>query len=407
MRANKRVMFFVRSFPVLSQTFVLNQVKDLANEGIDVQVLSVNPVEDESEIMESIFGENSTVAVRSILPELSSIKSYIYMVLGFFYCVLSTNRHNLVSLFFHFVSKNNKFLAKELMCIVWFIRNKNIEVDSCIAHFGSNGVLMDMLIQAKLVKCERLYTIFHGYEISRYDQLDLWQNYYGKLRGSLLPISQHWKNKLVELGANASKIEVVHMGVDVNKFSYKEKPITSPLSILSVARATEKKGLIYAIEAVLNCPIECRYRIIGDGALIESLRKVAASHNNSYRVIFEGAKSSSFVAQSLKEADLFLLPSVRDSKGDMEGIPVSLMEAMASGVIVLSTIHSGIPELVEHNKTGYLVRERDSTSISEMIVAISKSDTLDATRSLARKKVEQEFNADSLKRKLLNVLDES
>ncbi|WP_288389319.1 glycosyltransferase [uncultured Alteromonas sp.] len=404
MLANTKVLFFVRSFPVLSQTFVLNQVKDLVNEGIDVQVLSVNPSNDATGLVEDVFGESVSKKVTSILPSAHSSKSYLHMLLGFLYCMVSVKRHKLISLFFHFIAKQNKFLAKDLMCIVWFLRNKNITTDSCIAHFGSNGVVMDYLIEAGLVKCSNLFTIFHGYEISRYDQLDLWQDLYGKLGGFLLPISEHWKNKLIELGANASKIEVVHMGVDVDRFAYSEKVVSTPLSILSVARATEKKGLKYAIEAVLECPIECEYRIIGDGSLMDSLKQAAASHKNSHRVIFEGAKPSSFVAESLKNTDLFLLPSVRDSKGDMEGIPVSLMEAMASGVVVLSTIHSGIPELISDGETGFLVPEKDSNAISAKIVEISQQSSLASIREAARQKVIDEFNASTLQTQLINIL---
>lgn len=405
MPAKKKVMFFVRSFPVLSQTFVLNQVKDLVNEGMDVQVLSVNPTNDDKGVVEDIFGESASKKVTSILPTVHSSKSYLHMLLGFLYCMMSVKRHKLISLFFHFMAKKNKFLAKDLMCLVWFLRDKNITTDSCIAHFGSNGVVMDYLIQAELVQCSNLFTIFHGYEISRYDQLDLWQDLYGKLGGTLLPISEHWKNKLIELGANTSKIEVVHMGVDVNRFAYSEKVVSSPLSILSVARATEKKGLKYAIEAVLECPIECEYKVIGDGALMDTLKQAAASHKNSHRVIFEGAKPSSFVAESLKNTDLFLLPSVRDSKGDMEGIPVSLMEAMASGVVVLSTIHSGIPELVEHGKTGFLVKEKDSHAISNIMLDISKRHDLNDIRRRARDKIEKSFNAEALKSNLIEILE--
>ena len=403
MLANKKVLFFVRSFPVLSQTFVLNQVKDLVKEGIDVQVLSVNPINDDTGAVAGIFGKSASKKVTSILPAAHSSKSYIYMLLGFLYCIVSAKRHKLISLFFHFIGKKNKFLAKDLMCIVWFLRNKNVTTDSCIAHFGSNGVVMDYLIQAGLVRCGNLFTIFHGYEISRYDQLDLWQNLYGKLGGVLLPISEHWKSKLIELGANASKIEVVHMGVDVNRFAYSEKLFSTPLSILSVARATEKKGLKYAIEAVLNCAVDCEYRIIGDGALMDSLKEKAINHSNSHRVIFEGAKSSNYVSDSLKKTDLFLLPSVRDSKGDMEGIPVSLMEAMASGVVVLSTIHSGIPELITHEETGFLVEEKNSAALSQIIPVISERHDLNEIRRKARDKIEKQFNSANLKKDLIQM----
>jgi len=399
MLENKKICFFVRNFPVLSQTFVLNQVKDFIEEGLEVQVISVNPITDEENVSSELVQN-----VSSILPAEHGTKSYFYMLMGLIFCLFSFRRYKLISLFFHFLKKNNKFLAKDLMCSTWFLRKKNIQVDKCIAHFGSNGVVMEHFISAGLVKCNKLYTVFHGFEISRYDQLDLWKSYYGKLSGTLLPISEHWKNKLIELGASPDCIEVVHMGVDVTRFSYKNKPFSTPLAILSVARATEKKGLIYAIEAVLKCKIDCRYKIIGDGALLASLKEVAANHENGYRIVFDGAKSSDYVAHSLKNSDLFLLPSVRDSAGDMEGIPVSLMEAMASGVIVLSTIHSGIPELIEDGYSGFLVPEKDTLALSNKILSISKNENLSRIRINAREKVEKEFNSVKLRNDLMQLI---
>ena len=110
------------------------------------------------------------------------------------------------------------------------------------------------------------------------------------------------------------------------------------------------------------------------------------------------------MAQELKQTDLFLLPSVRDASGDKEGIPVSLMEAMASGVIVLSTFHSGIPELIEDGKTGFLVPERDANAIKSRMQDIVAHNSLSSIRVAARAKVETEFNASTLSNQLLSIL---
>ncbi|ANB22844.1 hypothetical protein A6K25_17165 [Alteromonas stellipolaris] len=404
MSDTKQVCFFVRSFPVLSQTFVLNQVKDLVAEGIDVHVLAVNPIKDSDGVVADIFGAEASVKVSSILPNEHNTKSYLFMLLGFLFCLFSSQRFTLIKLFFHFLRKKNKFLAKDLMCIAWFLKSRDIEIKNCIAHFGNNGVIFDYLIKADLVKCDNLFTIFHGYEISRYEQLSIWEELYGKMGGKLLPISNHWKKKLESLGVASSRIDVVHMGVDVNRFAYSEKPVSNPFAILSVARATEKKGLFYAIEAVLMCPLECTYTIIGDGVLLPELQELVNDHRNGHRVVFKGAQSSDFVAKSLKTTDLFLLPSIRDSSGDMEGIPVSLMEAMASGVVVLSTVHSGIPELITDGESGFLVPEKNSAAISNKIVEIRENDNLDDIRKCARTKVDDDFNATKLQAQLLKIL---
>ncbi|MDY6885888.1 MAG: glycosyltransferase, partial [Pseudomonadota bacterium] len=248
------------------------------------------------------------------------------------------------------------------------------------------------------------FTVFHGYEISRYDQLKLWQEEYGKLSGKLLPISEHWAESLVNFGANKSSIEVVHMGVDVDTFSFSDKELSSPLQVLSVARATEKKGLKYAIEAILNSELDVHLTLIGDGKLLPSLKVLVEQNPNKSRVTFLGACPPERVSSELKKTDLFLLPSVQDSMGDKEGIPVSLMEAMASGVIVLSTIHSGIPELIDDGVSGFLVPERDALAIQEKMKEIVKNPALSLIRKNARAKVDNEFNAATLSKELLSQI---
>tara|TARA_Y100000310_G_scaffold95178_1_gene93020 strand:+ start:7552 stop:8772 length:1221 start_codon:yes stop_codon:yes gene_type:complete len=404
MSISKKVYFFVRTFPVLSQTFVLNQVKDLKDEGLDVHVLAVNPINDTSSVVSSIFGREVNEKVTSILPEPHSRESWFLMLLGALFCACAKRRWPIIGLANRLLRKKNFFSAKDLLCIAWHLRNKNIVMENCIAHFGSSGVVLDYLRKAKLIDCENLFTVFHGYEISRYDQLKLWQDEYGKLGGKLLPISEHWAESLVNFGANKSSIEVVHMGVDVDTFSFSDKELSSPLQVLSVARATEKKGLKYAIKAILDTEVECHLTLIGDGSLLPNLKEIVERHDNRHRVSFLGACSPVEVANELKRTDLFLLPSIQDRYGDKEGIPVSLMEAMASGVIVLSTYHSGIPELIENKKTGFLVQEHDSDAISNAILDISKRRDLSEIRDNARKKIEQSFNSKVLRDDLIKIL---
>lgn len=404
MSISKKVYFFVRTFPVLSQTFVLNQVKDLKDEGLDVHVLAVNPINDTSSVLSSIFGKDVNEKVTSILPEPHSKKSWIVMLLGALFCACAKRRWPIIGLASRLARKKNFFSAKDLLCLAWHLRNKNIVMENCIAHFGSNGVVLDYFRKAKLIDCENLFTVFHGYEISRYDQLKLWEEEYGKLGGKLLPISEHWAESLVSFGANKSSIEVVHMGVDVDTFSFSDKELSSPLQVLSVARATEKKGLKYAIDAILNSELDVHLTLIGDGKLLPSLRVMVEQHSNKSRITFLGACPPERVSSELKKTDLFLLPSVQDSMGDKEGIPVSLMEAMASGVVVLSTLHSGIPELIDDGVSGFLVPERDALAIQEKMKEIIKNPTLSLVRENARAKVDNEFNAATLSKQLLSLI---
>ncbi len=103
---------------------------------------------------------------------------------------------------------------------------------------------------------------------------------------------------------------------------------------------------------------------------------------------------------------IFLLPSITGTDGDMEGIPVALMEAMAVGIPVVSTVHSGIPELVEAGKSGWLVPENDAQALAARLAEFSRidHDTLGSVITRAREKVAQDFNQQAINRQLASLL---
>jgi colanic acid/amylovoran biosynthesis glycosyltransferase len=178
---------------------------------------------------------------------------------------------------------------------------------------------------------------------------------------------------------------------------------------LSVGRLVEKKGLRYAIEA-LSMPGETLarpfiYRIVGEGPLRQELGALAAERGIGERVIFCGALPAPRVQELMSGAHALLAPSVTATDGDMEGIPVVLMEAMALGPTVFSTRHSGIPELVRDGDTGYCLAEHDSLGLSRALVSWSKRpSSWSAMTERARRLVELEFNAELLARRLADAL---
>ena len=137
-----------------------------------------------------------------------------------------------------------------------------------------------------------------------------------------------------------------------------------------VASLEEKKGHRFLLEALARGgPVLGRVRLdlVGSGKLRESLEEMASALGVADRVRFFGSLPEHEVAAMLRRADMFLLPSVVDSTGDMEGIPVALMEAMACGIPVISSRLSGIPELVVDGSTGLLVDPGDVAGIARAI----------------------------------------
>jgi len=114
----------------------------------------------------------------------------------------------------------------------------------------------------------------------------------------LLPISQHWQTRLLELGANAARIRVLHMGVDCQAFSYRPRQLAAAesLQLLSVGRLVEKKGVRFALEALARAKPELpggfSYHVVGDGPLRPELEALAQRLGISEHVSFHGALPS-------------------------------------------------------------------------------------------------------------------
>ncbi|MGS6271260.1 glycosyltransferase, partial [Enterobacter hormaechei] len=219
-----------------------------------------------------------------------------------------------------------------------------------------------------------------------------------------------WAGRLKTMGCPSEKITVSRMGVDMERFTQRPVKVPGkPLQIISVARLTEKKGLHVAIEACRQLKargVDFHYRILGIGPWERRLRTLIEQYQLEDVVEMPGFKPSHEVKAMLDDADVFLLPSVTGADGDMEGIPVALMEAMAVGIPVVSTLHSGIPELITSEHSGWLVPENNALALADRLAAFSDIDqqTLIPVLQNARQKVEAEFNQQVINRQLASLL---
>lgn len=252
-----------------------------------------------------------------------------------------------------------------------FLRNGPYDIVHC--HFGPMGEVAATLKNLGAIK-GKLITTFHGYDITTYVKQHgpkVYQTLFAT--GDLfLPISEKWKAELIRLGCPKEKIVVHKMGVDLARFEFHpRKPMArGKLRILTIGRFVEKKGLEYGIRAVAkvlkNYP-DIDYQIVGDGILRDELSQLIKQLNLVGHVQLLGWKAHAEVAKLMANADIFLAPSVTANDGDQEGIPVVLMEALAQGLPVVSTLHSGIPELVQDGQSGFLVPERDAEAIAQKL----------------------------------------
>jgi len=213
-----------------------------------------------------------------------------------------------------------------------------------------------------------------------------------------ITISEYNRQFLIAQGADGNKITVLHCGVDPDQFSLREGFIPSNIPKIGVvARLVEKKGIDHLINAVVHLKKKAKpyqLAIVGDGPLLDEYQALANSLGlNSKEVSFLGAIDHQEIASFIKSLDVFVLPCQKDSAGDMDGIPVVLMEAMLSGVPVISTVVSGIPELVMHSETGLLAETANVALLADCIQL--SIDDLKATEDRVKKavsKVEIDFS---------------
>ena len=268
--------------------------------------------------------------------------------------------------------------------------------DAVLAEFGPTGVaVMDACRQLTLP----LIVHFHGYDISMRDVLKQYGPAYSRLfsqAGAIVAVSRAMQQKLIEMGAPAERVHCNPCGVDCDLFGPPSQTESQPV-ILAVGRFVEKKGpriTLAAFSEVLRQYPEARLRMIGDGPLFAECQKQAESLKRNGTVTFLGSQPHEIVADEMRRARMFVQHSVEAASGDSEGTPVSIMEAGASGLPVVSTYHAGIPDVVIPNETGLLVKERDVAGMAHHILRLLRDPGLaKELGDAARKRVEVHFSA--------------
>jgi glycosyltransferase involved in cell wall biosynthesis len=205
----------------------------------------------------------------------------------------------------------------------------------------------------------------------------------------------------------STPIQVIHHGADLRRFnSSGRKP--KPGLILSVGRLVPKKGyplLIQGLQLVEQAGLEFRCEIYGGGPMREELDSMVRARGLASRISFHGARPQDELVRAYARASLFVLAPVVVPDGDRDGIPNVLVEAMASGVPVVSTRISGIPELIEDGANGLLVEPGDAAALAEAIKRLLIHPQL-ASRlaSAGRLTVQRDFDLAVNSRRVANVL---
>ena len=222
-----------------------------------------------------------------------------------------------------------------------------------------------------------------------------------------LPVSRSLEAYLLALGCPPEKSVVHHSGIDLSRLPWRARtrgPGERTL-IVTVGRMVEMKGLAYGIEAVARLVeggLDVEYHMIGAGPLKDELVALVRRLGIEDRVHMHGGIPHDQVLSLLDRAHLMLAPSVTAANGEAEGIPNAVKEGMATGLPVVATRNSGIPELVADGVSGYLVPERDAAALAERLQWLCEHDECwEAMGRAGRARVEQEYARDALNDELV------
>jgi len=216
-----------------------------------------------------------------------------------------------------------------------------------------------------------------------------------KLRDArfVVAISEYNRRVLSGFGGDRdTPVHVVHCGIEPDAYRFRPRvpPSNGPVRALCVASLSEHKGHEVLLRALAGAPELERVQLdLVGGRDPRPLQALARELGLAERVRFLGGLPEEEVARLLDEADLFVLPSRVARDGQMEGIPVALMEAMASGLVVVASRLSGIPELVEDGRTGVLAEPGDPESLRAALVRALGAAGVDP--AAGRELVEREF----------------
>lgn len=181
---------------------------------------------------------------------------------------------------------------------------------------------------------------------------------------SIFSVSADLARTIINDGYENDRVSTVYSGLKLTDYKYRPHDLREgTITFLQVGRLTDKKAydlsirMVSSLKALTSCKVVLR--VVGEGPLLERLQKLTQELSCTNNVHFIGSVSHSRVINEMERADFLVCPSRISNKGDREGIPNVIKEAMLVGLPVLASDHGGIAEIVEHGRTGYLFPEND------------------------------------------------
>jgi len=383
-----RIGYILGQFPKLSETFILNEISELIRRGHDVYIFS-------------LFNSKENI-VQPEVEEYSLLERTYYPPSYHKLCIELARFDRL--LFYRNRRKINKFYCIAVARHFSKIAEK-LDLDVLHAHFANEPTFTAMLM-SKLTGLSFTFTA-HAFDIFINPDVKALRERMENA-SAVIAISEYNKKYLQSI-YNNNRIFVVRACPNLEKLN-KIKRVPEQFRILTVGRLVEKKGIKYGILAMMKIVKEfpeVQYIIVGSGPQSVELKKLTKSLGLENNVRFLGAVDERTLMTEFSKATVFILPCVKAKNGDMDGIPVSLMEAMYLQIPVVSTNISGIPELIENGKEGFLVEPENVEQLANALKILLQDENMRTKMGKrGRKKIEEKFNIHKEVEKLERVWKE-
>ena len=404
-----RVAYLVKTFPRLSETFILNEILGVEELGLELEIFSLRKLPPANEpVHPDVAKVKAPVRyipslIRPLWPPGLALLLFSHLALLF-----AAPQRYFAAARFHFGSGNGPRLKDFLQAGYLGRALSRGKFTHLHAHFANVPTTVAEIVK-HLTGIGYSFTA-HAKDVYLTPPSELARKI--KEAKCVLTCTAVNQRYLAGLADQGTPVRLAYHGVDVSRFralSSGDSPQNDgvPL-ILSVARLCEKKGLEFLIEAcriLVDRGVAFQCRIVGHGPLEDKLQKMIATLALRDRVFLLGKMTQDQLAQLYPQSNLFVLPCMILENGDQDGIPNVLFEAMVCGVPIVSTEIPGICELIEHQKNGLLVEQRNARALADAIELLIGSPGLRNDLALkGRQTVLGGFTRESSARNVYNIL---
>lgn len=391
------IVFRVKKFPYLTETFIVSNVVEAIRQGYEIKIIAnqIYPLQygTQKEIVEELALMDNVV-LNPLLKEHHKLKRYLIALRLLF-------NFTLLFYFIKYCWFKKRISFSYLFIIKFYSSFKAVKLFHI--HFADAGEDVSILKSIGFFN-PKIITTFHGIDAHFFDtkeqleKIKLYSKFYN-VWDKITVNTPFLESKLLELGVSKEKIQVIPMGVD--KDFYRSKIMPKRLSnsatfkLISIGRLMLLKGHVYGVKSVkllVDKGYDIHYTIVGDGELKASLKALVKDLSLEKNVTLYGTAEQAVVKNLLEESQLFLMTSIKDKTGREETQGLVTAEAQAMGLPVVGFISGGIPYTVSTD-TSILVPQKDYKSLSEAIekILLDKDGYVTKSES-ARKLIEEKFS---------------